>query len=130
MLTVYEISTILIKGCKYQRVNLEQIMEIFVNTFFLIANKTERKEKRHNASGSGLCVNYTILAVADTRGQESTGTSVVDTSLPLPTTPCSMTKKKARKTKTTKGSTSPAQSKEAVFWSIVCLFSSTTLFLE
>ncbi|XP_053500356.1 bromodomain adjacent to zinc finger domain protein 2A isoform X3 [Ictalurus furcatus] len=74
------------------------------------ANKTERKEKRHNASGSGLCVNYTILAVADTRGQESTGTSVVDTSLPLPTTPCSMTKKKARKTKTTKGSTSPAQS--------------------
>ncbi|KAB5546472.1 hypothetical protein PHYPO_G00072420 [Pangasianodon hypophthalmus] len=47
---------------------------------------------------------------ADTGGQGSTGTSVVDPSLPMPTTPCSMTKKKARKPKAPKGSASPVQS--------------------
>lgn len=101
-------------------------MEIFI-TLFLIDNKTEGKEKRHDASGSGLGVNYTILPVADTGEQGSTGTSVADTSLPLPTTPYSMTKKVARKRKTTKDSASPAQSKAAVFWPMAnWCFSCTT----
>lgn len=96
-------------------------MEIFI-TLFLIDNKMEGKEKRHDASGSGVGVNCTILPVADTGVPGGTGTSVGDTSR-LPS--YSRTQKAARKRRTTKDSASPAQSKAAVFWAMAksCLFS-------
>lgn len=47
-----------------------------------IYNKIEGKEKRPDSPGSGLGVNYTILAVADTGWLGSTCIYVVDIRLP------------------------------------------------
>lgn len=73
-----------------------------------------------------------MFAVTDTEGQGSTGISVADTSLPLPTTTCSMTKKEACKPKSLKVSASPGQSKAAVFFfyqlNTIFLFSCDIIF--
>ncbi|KAF5901524.1 bromodomain adjacent to zinc finger domain protein 2A isoform X1, partial [Clarias magur] len=69
---------------------------------------TSQPETSHNFSSFNEF--FDKFNKADTGGQENVCTSLVDTSLPLPTTPCSKTEKKTCTLKIKKGSASPSQS--------------------